>query len=170
MSFQPLFAKLLPEVKRKHCQESIFQIQKQSRLLLCLSHLTGFLCSNFKTAPSPLLSVLQRSPTSLLPQDLCTCSLLSWECFLFLPFHLHDHFASSYSCLRGFPGGPSGKEHACQHRRHKRCRFNPWIRKFPWRRAWQSTPVFLPEKSHAQRNLAGYSPKGHMELDTTEAI
>ena len=25
---------------------------------------------------------------------------------------------------------------------------NPWVRKIPWRRAWQPTPVFLPGKSH----------------------
>ena len=30
----------------------------------------------------------------------------------------------------------------------------------PWRRAWQPTPVFLPEKSHRQRSLAGSSPQG----------
>ena len=30
--------------------------------------------------------------------------------------------------------------------------------KIPWRRKWQPTPVFLPGKSHGQRNLAGYSP------------
>ena len=29
--------------------------------------------------------------------------------------------------------------------------------KTPWRRAWQSTPVFLPGESHGQRSLAGYS-------------
>ena len=33
--------------------------------------------------------------------------------------------------------------------------FNPWIRKIPWRRAWQSTPVFLPGLSHRQRSLVG---------------
>ena len=27
--------------------------------------------------------------------------------------------------------------------------------KVPWRRTWQPTPVFLPEKSHGQRSLAG---------------
>ena len=32
---------------------------------------------------------------------------------------------------------------------------NPWVRKFPWRRKWQPTPVFLPGKSHGQRSLAG---------------
>ena len=38
----------------------------------------------------------------------------------------------------------------------------------PWRRKWQPTPVFLPRKSHAQRSLAGYSPWGRKESDTTE--
>ena len=35
----------------------------------------------------------------------------------------------------------------------KRCGFNPWVRKIPWRRAWQPTPVFLPTESHGQRSL-----------------
>ena len=48
----------------------------------------------------------------------------------------------------GFPHGASGKESACQCRRHRRCRFDPWIGKIPWRRKWQPTPVFLPGKSH----------------------
>ena len=39
----------------------------------------------------------------------------------------------------------------------RRCRFNPWVRKIPWRRAWQSTPIALPGKSYGQRSLAGYS-------------
>jgi len=33
------------------------------------------------------------------------------------------------------------------------------VGKIPWRRKWQPTPVFLPRKSHGQRNLAGYSPE-----------
>ena len=37
----------------------------------------------------------------------------------------------------------------------------PWVGKTPWRRAWQPTPVFLPGESHAQRSLAGCSPRGH---------
>ena len=40
---------------------------------------------------------------------------------------------------------------------HKRCRFYPWVRKIPWRRARQSTPVFLPGESHGQSNPMGYS-------------
>ena len=43
-----------------------------------------------------------------------------------------------------------------------------WIGNIPWRRKWQSTPVFLPGKSHGQRNLAYYCPWGHKESDMTE--
>ena len=39
--------------------------------------------------------------------------------------------------------------------------FNPWVRKIPWRRKWQPTPVLLPGKSHGQRSLVGYSQWGH---------
>ena len=46
----------------------------------------------------------------------------------------------------GFPGGASSKEPAYQCRRHKRFRSDPWIRKIPGYRAWQPTPVYLPEK------------------------
>ena len=70
---------------------------------------------------------------------------------------------------RAFPDGASGKEHSCQCRRHKRCRYDPWVRKIPCRRAWQPTPVFLRGGSHAQRSLEGYSPVGRKESDTTEA-
>ena len=59
--------------------------------------------------------------------------------------------------LRGFPGGVSGKELDSKCRRCKRCRFNLWILKIPWRRARQPMlPVFLPGEPHGQRNLAGY--------------
>ena len=47
---------------------------------------------------------------------------------------------------------------ACQCRRHGRHEFDPWTGKIPWKRAWQSTPVFLPGKSHGQRNLVSYRP------------
>ena len=47
-------------------------------------------------------------------------------------------------------------------------RFSTWVGNIPWRRAWQPTPVFLLGESHGQRSLAGYSPWGRKELDTTE--
>ena len=42
----------------------------------------------------------------------------------------------------------------------RRPRFDSWVRKIPWRRKWQPTPVSLPRESHGQRSLAGYSPGG----------
>ena len=48
--------------------------------------------------------------------------------------------------------------------------FDPCIRKIPWRRKWQPTPVFLPGKSQGQKSLAGYSPWGRKESDTTEQL
>ena len=49
-----------------------------------------------------------------------------------------------------------------------RHRFNPWIRKIPWWRARQPTPVFLPGEPHGQRSVAGYGPKDHKESNTVE--
>ena len=43
----------------------------------------------------------------------------------------------------------------------KRCWFDPWVGKIPWRRSWQPTPVFLPGEPFGQRSLVGYSPQGH---------
>ena len=46
-------------------------------------------------------------------------------------------------------------------RRHKPCRFDPWVGKIPWSRKWQPTPVFLPGKFHGQRSLEGYQGARH---------
>ena len=56
----------------------------------------------------------------------------------------------------GISSGSDSKESACQ---CGRCGFDPWIRKIPWKRKTQPTPV-LPAKFHGQRSLAGYSPWG----------
>ena len=58
---------------------------------------------------------------------------------------------------------------ACQCRRYKRCRFDPWVRKIPWSRAWQPTPVFLPGESHGQGAWWATVHSIAKELDTTEA-
>ena len=103
-----------------------------------------------------------------------------WGCLRIIPlrYHItHSHVCFSmgsglieqyYAAISGFPGGTSGKEPTCQCRRHKKCRFDPWVRKSLWRRKWLATPVFSPGKSHGQRSLAGYSPWGLTESDTTE--
>ena len=69
--------------------------------------------------------------------------------------------------LLGLPRALSSQEATC---RYRRCRFDPWVGKIPWRRKYESTPVFLPGKSRGQRSLAGYSPWGHREADTTEQL
>ena len=64
----------------------------------------------------------------------------------------------------GFPGGASGKESACQFSRCRRCGFDPWNGKIPWRRKWQPPPVFLLRKFLGQRGLVGYSPWVHKRV------
>ena len=51
----------------------------------------------------------------------------------------------------------------------RRCWFDPWVGRIPWRRAWQPISVLFPGESHGQRSLAGYSPQNRKELDTSEA-
>ena len=72
--------------------------------------------------------------------------------------------------ITGLPSWLSGKDSACQFRRHKRCGFNPWVGKISWRRKWQPSPVLLPGKSHGRRNLVGYSSWGRKESDMTERL
>ena len=50
------------------------------------------------------------------------------------------------------------------------CELDPWVRKIPWRRAWQPTLVFLPGESLGERSLAGYSPWVAKNQDTTEQL
>ena len=42
--------------------------------------------------------------------------------------------------------------------------------KIPWRREWLPIPVFLPGEFHGQSSVAGYSPWGRKETDTTEQL
>ena len=69
--------------------------------------------------------------------------------------------------MGGFPGISTGKESACN---AEDLGLIPWLRRFPWRRAWQPTSVFLPGESRGQRSLEGYSPWGCEESDTTEQV
>ena len=68
-----------------------------------------------------------------------------------------------------FPRGSAVKNPPCPCRRQRRRRFDPWVWKIPWRRAWQPTPIFLPGEPHRQRSPVGYGPQGGTESDSTEA-
>ena len=64
-----------------------------------------------------------------------------------MPSGSDKHSLPMNTARQGFPGGASGKELACQCRRHKNPGFDPWVGKIPWRRKWQLTPVILPGES-----------------------
>ena len=65
-------------------------------------------------------------------------------------------------------GGTSGREPACKCRRHKRRRFDPWVRKIPWRRAQQPIPIFLPRESMNRKAWWAIVYGGHKESNMTE--
>ena len=66
--------------------------------------------------------------------------------------------------ILGFPGGSAFTEFLGQ----LGDGFHLWVRKIPWSRKWQPTPLFLLGEFHGQKTLEVYSPWGHKELDTTE--
>ena len=107
--------------------------------------------------------------------DICTCDLMGIRSIIFvspqnicgLPVAKICTSLLSSCSLGGaseLPWGLSDKESACQCRRRG---FSAWIRKIPWRRAWQPAPVFLPGESHGQRSLAGHGPWGWKRVGTT---
>ena len=73
-----------------------------------------------------------------------------------------------FQAIHGVSRWHSGKESACQCRRLERHGFDPWIRRIPWSRKWQPTPVFLLGESQGQRSLADPSKWGCKESDKTE--
>ena len=70
----------------------------------------------------------------------------------------------------GFPNGSAGEESICNTEATGDCGFDPRVRKIACSRKWQPTLAFLPGKSNGLKSLAGYSPKGHKESDTTERL
>ena len=82
-------------------------------------------------------------------------------------YHLKvSSFGVSFS-VHLLPGGSDSKSVCLQCRRPG---FDPWVRKIPRRKKWQPTPVLLPGKSHGQRSLVSYSPRGGRESDTVERL
>ena len=61
-------------------------------------------------------------------------------------------------------GFPDDKASGCQCRRHKRHRFNPWVKKIPWRREWLHSPVFLPGKIPRTEELGRLEMMGSQRL------
>ena len=101
-------------------------------------------------APTQPLHILKQIPDVI-------SKLVFGCCFFF--FLLMDN-----QNIWSFPGGSDGKESV--HNAGERPRFDPWVRKIPWRREWLPTLVFLPGESHRQRSLRGSSK----DSDTTERL
>ena len=89
------------------------------------------------------------------------CTFLNFILSLRFP---HFYFCQFICINKGNPGDSDSKRICLQCRRHG---FDFWVRKIPWRRKWQPTPV-LPEEFYGQRSLVGYSPWGHKQSDMTE--
>ena len=93
------------------------------------------------------------------------CPCLHWQKYTFSKVTYIDWVLTERS-----PRWFTGKEPACQQRRQNRPKFNPLVRKIPWSRKWQLTPVFLPGKFHGQRSLTAFSPWYGKESDTTQRL
>ena len=83
----------------------------------------------------------------------------------FHPHLLHILYQQAGSLPPGFPGGSVVKASASN---VEDLGSIPGLGRFPWRRKWQPTAVFLPGKPHGQRSLAGYSPKGLKKSNMTK--
>ena len=120
---------------------------------------------------NPKVLIPQHVPLTVLEKSLHMCKV-----FLITNAEMK---LLDYTCEHGLPRWHYLKEPTCQCRRCKRhaggslgdvrdMQEDPWVGKITWRRSWQPTPVFLPEKSYGPRSLVGFSPWGPKELDTTE--
>jgi len=104
-------------------------------------------------------------------RELGLCLHLTRNTFLSLDLHLCVWKSEKLNWtwwrlqFKRLPWWLQGKESVCQCRR---CGFDPWVKKIPWRRKWQPTPVFFNGKSNGQRSLQGYSPWGPKESNMTE--
>ena len=148
---------------RRHPSQQTWGIQDQEG---CAKKTCYFLTN---LLPQAQISLFCQGCTNLL--FLCLRGIKTSYFGDFFEFHISMYiwdphiykikFAFLLLIYHRFPGGAGGKEPTCQCRRQKRRRFDSWVGTIPWRRKWQPTPVFFPEKSHGQRNLVGYNSWGH---------
>ena len=94
-------------------------------------------------------------PRLLLAPSWQKCEVFSWW---------DTWFEMKQCCLRASPGGSAAKECACNAEAVGDTGSIPWVDKIPWRQAWQSTPVFLPEESPWTKKHGSYSPWGHKRV------
>ena len=94
-------------------------------------------------------------------------STILWGRYYYYPHYaLEDGAQRGWRLEEGCEGGASGKEPAGQCRRQE-THVRSLGREDPLEKQMATTPVFLPGEFHRQRNLAGWSPWGRKESDTT---
>ena len=92
---------------------------------------------------------------------LCSYCLKSYKMY----FYCFSGYPSIWNHVLQFIGGfPSGTLAKNPPASAGDAGLIPGFQKIPWRRKQQSTPVFLPGKSHGQGSLGGYSPWGHKRV------
>ena len=112
-----------------------------------------------QSAPAPPLTGGKlRSPQSIRSplQDSCLGNPMdrgAWQAMVHGVLKSRAQLSPPHTHTWGFPSGPVvGTLPAMQETRGTWV--DPWVRKIPWRRVWQPTPVFLLGESHGQRSLA----------------
>ena len=119
------------------------------------------LLSRFKSFPT-LYDPIDSSPPGSSVPGILQARILEWVAISFSNACMHAKALQSY---------PTVRPHEQQPTRLKASTCNagasgsiPGVKKIPWRRAWQPTPVLLPGRSHVQSNLVDYSPWCHKRV------
>ena len=124
--------------------------------------------THFLTCVQVIVSSLQSFSSFLhfhIFAQLCVQFLTQGNCVTREVFFSSSREALVFAFRLGFPPGSDSEK---THLQCRRPRFNPWVRKIPWRREWLPPPVFLPGEPHGQRGLVSYRPWGPRESTNTD--
>ena len=128
------------------------QSHKNELEVWILSFLTGSMCYIVLQLCLTFCNPMDCSPPSSSAHGILLARILEW---VTMPSSQGSSWLRDWTCVsKVFPRSSISKRVCLQCRRPG---FDSWVRKMPWRRKWQPTPVFLPGESHGQRSLAGYS-------------
>ena len=147
--FELLNIRLIQVLSKAHNWHHIFQIPSNKFLKVLSNPPRKNLAMVVKEKPGDcfvLLIYIQKGQCSW-----GNTQIINFCFFGSLIFSGAGRFLSPRDIWQGFPSWLRGKESTCQNRRHG---FNPWVKKMPWKRKWQPTPVFLPGESHGLGSLA----------------
>ena len=141
------------ELTHQHSIVHALMIRTHYSDISSFANLTGFLqvfSSNRTKLQTSLNTCPVPIPKSRKVRLICIAILFFQTClrllFLLILFKHHIWASQVALVVKNLPANTADM----------RCRFDPCVRKIPWRRAWQPTPVFLPGEPYEQRSLAGY--------------